>query len=171
MWGHRNLPRVISLCIHNREPSQVYIHYSPVYEAKSTLFWWISICYTVVVMVARIHFLKETSSYKGSTLYSWSINPSKRLTLLCPASYNCVQAHLLTAALLMGWRVHGVRKISPPIPTHTLNHTLVSQDPEFPFQAARVTLQELYEASFLGLCTWVQGIAVGGLMVGLGNMR
>ena len=71
----------------------------------------------------------------------------------------------------MGWRVHGVKKIFPPIPTHILNHTLVSQDPEFPFQAARINIQELYEASFLGLCTWVQGIALGGLMVGLRNMR
>lgn len=37
----------------------------------------------------------------------------------------------------MGWRDHGSKKILPPTPTHSLNHTLVSQDPGIRFPTSQ----------------------------------
>ena len=131
MWGHRNLPWVILLCIHNGEPLQLYIHFHPVYEAKSTLFWWISICYTVVVMVASIHFLRETSSYKGPMLYAQSINPSKRANWSVPCVLQLCPTSSFNSSSLNGMKRPWVH------PTHSLNHTLVSQDPGVRFPTSQ----------------------------------
>lgn len=116
MWGHRNLPWVILLCIHNGEPVQLYIHFNPVYEAKSTLFWWVSICYTVVVMVARIHFLRETSSYKGPMLYTQSINPSERANWSVPCILQLCPTSSFNSSSLNGMKRPWVQKDIPPNP-------------------------------------------------------
>ena len=158
MWGHRNLPWVILLCIHNGEPVQLYIHFNPVYEAKSTLFWWVSICYTVVVMVARIHFLRETSSYKGPMLYTQSINPSERANWSVPCILQLCPTSSFNSSSLNGMKRPWVQKDIPPNPD-----TL--PQPYFSFPGPWNSLsnfQELYEASFQGLCTWMQlGTSLG----------
>ena len=116
MWGHRNLPWVISLCLHNGEPSQLYIHSRPVYDAKSTLFWWISTCYPVVVMVARIYFLRETSSYKGPMLYARSINPSERANLSVPCILQLCPTSSFNSSSLNGMKSPWGQKDIPPSP-------------------------------------------------------